>query len=445
MPRLGRGRRNKPIILRGKSVTTPTPLVRRRTLITNNAAERAVQVATRFKRHPLRKFKARSTTTVVASVRKRQVVTNNAAERAVQIATRFKRHPVRKFKARSVTTPTPASRKRTIVVQNGDYLSRRIASSFRRHKAIIISGSRVAPIPYVSKKIVVTRGGNERSRYRATFYRRRIAEILRPKIAWVKPARAITADTQVSRRVAYFKRHKAFVGRNRTFPAPLGAGRQPIIRRNPRAALVTALRGRGITRLQRAPSVPTVIGSRGRQPIVRRDTKAVILRALSNRGITPVIRGRSVPTPTPLVRKRLFMQPTRRRLVAFRRHPAKFIRPQSVRGLPESKRHVPLIVGNKTSRLRRACQNRGRTTVYGPHAIKPPVVVRTRTVHRQNWNTTTRYYHASRNRKNFRYYRSSVIGSANQVVITYHNTGTIEHGSAGRIEHETEGSIVRHP
>lgn len=266
MARLGRGRRSKPIYLRGRSVTTPTPLVRNRVKVYLDT------------RTPI-------------------------------LRRRWARKPVI-LKARSVPTPTPLVRKRILVELQTTNRLKYFRTHNMRHFRLI-----KPPIPqqapYVRPKITALKPTINRVRYinrRNSHHPIILKARSTPTVNWVRP-KIVVEKTTLNR--GKYPRH-----------------RKPIILRAPQALIVTTKVRQPVVVMSRRTRL--VRSHRHNQAIILRSRVAsfkprqpVVIRRRSVRPFTrqhkPIIlRGVSTPTFQPRLFKPYVVNKNQRRLAQFR-------------------------------------------------------------------------------------------------------------------------------
>lgn len=429
MARLGRGRRVKAQVRRGVSAVTATPLVRKRLLNLPNGVDLAVKRATRLKRHvPLIK-RARSITTVTPLIRKRLVQALNSGEVAAKRATRFKRHTPTITRNHAIPpqifqpSKQPVTRKRVtlratylkrhlpellrsklqsvrpprqLVKQNSDSVAARRTYFKRRARVVSRAQSTTTPTPFLRKQVFVVR---DLAAARRALRGRGVTQSRSPSTPTATPTvRKRTTVFRVVTRVPYFKHRPRAIAKSRVVPfVPTQPAHQPLIRKDPRAAVRRALGWRGATPLLRAPSVASVT------PLTR---KRLSLSTNSNersRYLASWLKRHAVRVARSVPRARRDNRPyilsggnTDRRSY-WRKRPRTIIR-----ALPlpvASRRRQPLVRSESRLRLRRMCGWRGATPVQRARVTPPPApFVRKRVVKATNTGRARqiRTHHAGR-------------------------------------------------
>lgn len=250
MARLGRGRRIKATVLRGRSVTTPTPLVRKRVVVELDRRPwllglgRQRRIKAKILRAP------RNAPTATPLVRKRLVLSPNASERSRFRATWLKPRPRKILRPPAPPIAAPSQRPRKPLV----VMSRRasLKARFLRDKPRI---ARAPGWPQRPRPVV-----SESSRRPRT--RRPRPRILRAPL-WAPRARpAVVARTTRAR--AKTRRPGATVVRPSSTTQPILVRHTPIVSRQRRDRVVRAYYQRHrahfeTSTLGSAPSAPLVV------------------------------------------------------------------------------------------------------------------------------------------------------------------------------------------
>lgn len=262
----------------------------------------------------MRIVRGRSTTTATPLVRRRVVVKATVRERfkLVRLTRRLRSKTI--VRARAVPTATPLVRRRAIVGQTRQERFSLVRHARRRDATVLRA-------PFAS--VTPTRVTQRRATAGARLYRlarRPGATIVRAPLAPLVPfvrARVIVKAKADSRLVGRRR------GRVRVLRAPLAV---PLVLR-PRAPLVTKRRV-PVARLRRrdpvivrAPVVLTVATRRA--PVIVTHVRRTPLVARARHRHPLILRATPFSTATPLVRKRLSLETqtaNRARLVARRRH-----------------------------------------------------------------------------------------------------------------------------
>lgn len=369
MARLGRGRRIKATILRGRSITTATPLVRKRVVVELDRKPwllglgRQRRIKAKILRAP------RNAPTATPLIRKRLVQTPVANDRAMTIGRVWRRKRAR------ITLKAPLGllkSRQPIQVIIGRAAARAAVHvrGFQPRGARISRGvSTSTPTPLVRRRVVLSPNANERARFRASWLKPRPRRIIRP-------------------------------------PAPIAATpsqpRKPVIVTSRRAALKARL-SHSRPRLVRAPAWP-----QRPRPVVAKTS-----RRLRTRRPRPQILRPPAPvaaTPSSPRRKPLIVLSRRAALKArMLRH-----KPRILRAPLQPVRPRGPIVSGSQDRPSRLKTRRARAKIVASHVPPPTVVVRhAPIVSRQRRDRVVRAYYVRRRT----HLETSTLGAAAGFVI----------------------------
>lgn len=382
MARLGRGRRIKPAILRGRSITTTPPLVRKR-LVQTPVANRAANLYTRVfrRKHAHVVVRARSVPTPTPLVRKRLLQTPNGTDRAFTVARIWRRKRAHIILKAPQPGPGVPKQRQPLISRAGLQASIRARLFQPRGAHFNRNVSTPTPTPLIRKRLVLSPNASERSRLRASWLKPRPRRILRP------PAPLLAAPQQrpkkplvvASRRAAL--KARLLRDRPRLVRAPTWPQRpRPVVAKSSRRLRTRRQR----PQILRAPTAVAVTPASPRQPIVTRNRrgqvkarllryKPRILRAQSRQQVRP--RAPIVSSSQKRLARRLKTRRARVRIVASHVAPP----------APVVVRHAPIVSRQRRDRVVRAYYVRRRshleTSTLGAAAgfvAGPPITTATR-------------------------------------------------------------------